>query len=756
MDTDISSRIEAIIEARRAQLGPLRAQLQRWSALTDSLQELEGSIRVLVDSPTTPAELKETASSGEFAEMARRASSAIGDLRRLEQRFQRPSINLGVSGQARVGKSTLLQTISGLGDQQIPTGDNVPVTAVRSRISHNTVHRRATLTLHTHESFLANVVEPYHRQIGLPAPTSIGEFASRKYPSKTDLPEVSTLDKDQQGVLLSRLKSMQASLPSYQAQLTGGNNVVALEELRDFVAYPAYRDGAESTHRPYLAVRDAFIECSFPLTQVNDLVLIDLPGLGEIAADAEEHHVQGLQNEVDLVLFVKRPVTGMGYWKREDAAALALLQKARGEAHRSGDFVLFVVNGVASADATKALVNSLEESLNERNPGRFYQLLVADACDKASVYERVMGPVLRHLAEKLPLMDRQIADVIQARAAAEARAISSSLDAYAQLLKAKLPERADVRELVDERTEELHRKLASDFAQVVEELFQLARGDVEDEAFITAVDQAAQLLDVWVESAFGSGADAWKTTALDTIRRDHGSGELVDRELNRIRVEISNRFCSVDAALARQVDAVLERFASVFSSRFGELPGPGSARERLTRLAVAMDEALTPCPRLAAAIRELLAFRVEYRTQLHPRVRRTLDMLQPQVRDADTGQMRPLETIGMTDGDVDAGLRRLVIHAQRAVYETKTALYREVMVPSLILHAASEQFDDAFIRSGDSKRELKRLTHAYRDEIWPAQFKDVSIRNAAVNRVLRAAAAATQHADALSKQEVKS
>lgn len=36
-------------------------------------------------------------------------------------------------------------------------------------------------------------------------------------------------------------------------------------------------------------------------------MLIDLPGLGEVNVDAEEHHVEGLKNEVDLVLLILRP-----------------------------------------------------------------------------------------------------------------------------------------------------------------------------------------------------------------------------------------------------------------------------------------------------------------------------------------------------------------------------------------------------------------------------------------------------------------
>ena len=51
-------------------------------------------------------------------------------------RLRRESINIGVAGKARQGKSMILQMLTGLGDKQIPTGEGGFCTAVRS-IVHN-------------------------------------------------------------------------------------------------------------------------------------------------------------------------------------------------------------------------------------------------------------------------------------------------------------------------------------------------------------------------------------------------------------------------------------------------------------------------------------------------------------------------------------------------------------------------------------------------------------------------------------------
>ena len=104
-------------------------------------------------------------------------------LRVLEARLARDTVNIGVSGQARVGKSTLLQSVSGLGDDQIPTGQALPVTAVRSRIFHAPDLRRATLRLHSFDTFVADVVAPYHAELDIAGlPGSPEEFRHWPYP----------------------------------------------------------------------------------------------------------------------------------------------------------------------------------------------------------------------------------------------------------------------------------------------------------------------------------------------------------------------------------------------------------------------------------------------------------------------------------------------------------------------------------------------------------------------------------------------
>ena len=405
--SDTEARIAAILADRRRLLPDVRAESARWQAVDEQLAALAVAVEALRTHSTTPAELRE-ALVLPFAQAREGAGEAVRLLRVLEARLARDTVNIGVSGQARVGKSTLLQSVSGLGDDQIPTGQALPVTAVRSRIFHAPDLRRATLRLHSFDTFVTDVIAPYHAELDIAGlPGTPEEFRHWPYPKPrrrtfatarpagfADGRASRRTDRPSWVTMLNRLRAMQQSFPTYEHDLTGGERVLPLEELRPWVAYPTNAEEQQPgpVARRYLAVRDVRIDCPFPHAQVRHLGIVDLPGLGEFAARADEHHVGGLQNEVDVVLLVKRPVEGMAYWGDADARALDLIDSARGFVDRR-DFVVLVLNTGDTSDALlTALRDHIRGQVNSGVPDQFFQVLECDAADAGDVFARVLTP----------------------------------------------------------------------------------------------------------------------------------------------------------------------------------------------------------------------------------------------------------------------------------------------------------------------------------------------------------------------------
>ena len=175
--------IRQIVAERQRQVPKVESQIAQWRSVSEGLLQLQSLVEGLPSEVRSSGEISEPARQL-FSEQTRRdIDAAIEALALVQSRFSRTTLNIGVSGQARTGKSTLLQSISGLGDDQIPVGSGLPVTAVRSRIFNVPGPGRAILALHTYDSFAREVLGPLHVFLSLPVPPSTVElYAAYRYP----------------------------------------------------------------------------------------------------------------------------------------------------------------------------------------------------------------------------------------------------------------------------------------------------------------------------------------------------------------------------------------------------------------------------------------------------------------------------------------------------------------------------------------------------------------------------------------------
>src|SRR3954452_2856087 len=156
---EVRDRIDAVMRSRRVTLPVIDQEIKRWTGLRTVLSDLTVALVEAAepDDDGSPPVVFDV----DPVDFERIAAEALAALAVTRARVSRHTVNIGVSGRARNGKSTLLQSLSGLDDEQIPTGRGQPVTAVRSRIFHSDTARSARLTMHNTVSFCAEVVGPY-------------------------------------------------------------------------------------------------------------------------------------------------------------------------------------------------------------------------------------------------------------------------------------------------------------------------------------------------------------------------------------------------------------------------------------------------------------------------------------------------------------------------------------------------------------------------------------------------------------------
>ncbi|MBA4192778.1 MAG: hypothetical protein C0467_32845 [Planctomycetaceae bacterium] len=305
-------------------------------------------------------------------------------------RFGKNTINIGVAGKARQGKSTILQAISGLDDRVIPTSDGLPCTGAKSRILHRTDDPHAEIEFYTASEFLREIVHAYYEELGLAnPPVTLDEF-ERGVLSRPHF------EKPEQHAVFEKLKELHTGISAYRPYLSHSPKRVGLDEVRDYVSQ-------EDGRRRYLAVRCANIHVPFPNGDVTGLAIVDLPGLGEIAKGHSEKLVTSLQREVDAIVLVKLPADTGDDWFANDIKVFSEIKKAVPELDLA-DWLFVVLN--LKQDGSNARMVEILKS-RPLHIGSSPRLLTVNCRQPETVHQGVFLEVLRHLEENLERIDQR-------------------------------------------------------------------------------------------------------------------------------------------------------------------------------------------------------------------------------------------------------------------------------------------------------------------------------------------------------------
>jgi hypothetical protein len=759
METGIGAKIAEIIAARKSLCPDVQRRVERLNTLRAQLTELRAALQDLLGHPGLTEDLGAEIRS--FLQTSDRDAAIAKNLDALETvkaRLTRESVNIGVSGQARAGKSTLLQSISGLSEDQIPTGKGLPVTAVRSRIFNFAGRPHAKISFHGFSSFRQEVLSPYHHALRLHSiPYSLVDYRALTYPETVRDLHLDKEKEDEGAALLRRLKEMQQSLPSYEDLLVNAERDVDLKDLRQYVAYPTDEERkTEIPPRRYLAVKNLRIFCRFPFTEVQQLGLVDLPGLGEVTPDVEDQHVRNLKDEIDVVLFLKRPTNESGFWQDKDAKVMSLLAHARGAVINGGDFVTIVVNrGGVDQKIVNGLLEDIRNLVNEGVDGKHYRVLEWDAIDKEDVYKEVLAPLLKHISERLPIMDREVIDEAVTGCESLANDAVQALGKLQGALRACRSMRKDVERKLLENAKRLRAQLAESLGKIVDELLKQARREEteETELFESHAQETYEHIKSWISNGFGMGPEEFRREAYNSLLSQKFAAGFAGDQLNFARVEIGNKFCRLDTFFEESVARVHGKIGEALSNNLGQLLSGLQGKAALQRLMDILENGDEGFPTLVNALRDIVALEISYRNHFHPRVRKAIDSLAVETADSYGNPKQHDVAVPKTIEGAEALCREIEMMALNAAWEAQKALFREQELIGLILHAAAEHFEDAFIRSRDSEYEFQRLARSFRDDIWPGEFEGIDADNARAAKTIRLLKDALEAAEVLRNKE---
>ncbi|MGV9245339.1 hypothetical protein [Streptomyces sp. NPDC003710] len=635
------SRLEASINralANRAANRPLVMEIGRqWQSFRSQFEELAEAVDRLVSEASTAraqsvdpdralrtveAWRRPAADGGpdpldRLAEQVRQTEAHLGAV---QARVNRDTVNIGVVGRTRAGKSTVLRAASGLDGTVLPSHRDNPTTASRSWIHHQRDKAEAWVTLRTWDEFADQYLAPLHTAAQLTGgpPRDSATFRTYQYPHLGNAGEAAD---ERSAVALPYLKKLlqaQHSLDDYLPLLEQGGKpgaesrqiVVPLEKLGPYISYPNGHDVEGSMPRLYHAVRDIHIYCDFPHLDTTAMVLVDLPGAGEAGLDVQQHFLHDLTHEVDFLLHVKRGAPSTAFFAQEDFADLHLAQLACGDVPLS-DFTMVVVN----PDDTLAPESARNVLFSAREAVRNYQVRTvecplgrsAETADGA-VRERLLPVVLGHLADRLAEMDRAVYDGLRRRMAEVTRDVvgfAQEVAAASEQWQLGVPDEADRLQNLVKR---LRNQLAQDLAAVYEEYEEMVHREEHIPQIESAVADAAERVRSWARTGFDSEDEAtWRAETKAAMYQS--GGEALDLWFNRARTKLAEEFGRVDTSVDRAVALLWQRMADALRGELTDalVPVDGQPLETLLRRVERL-----PVPILRQALQDFTGLRTDY------------------------------------------------------------------------------------------------------------------------------------------------
>jgi hypothetical protein len=751
---DFQREVDEIIKNRGINLPRLEQETEKVRSLRENGQAILDLFQSLKDNPNVPA----TVELDKAVTVIRNGLGSLDEqetkLKHLKGRFERKTINIGVSGQARVGKSTLLQSLSGLDDDQIPTGVGLPVTAVRSRIFNQAADKNAyaVIKFYDERTFLQKYIASHLEPLGQTGWVihSLSDFARFPFPETADTLNISNPTAANNS--LKKLREAQEALELFRPLLQG--NTITLNNLKELRPYTAYPTNDQikakdpiAMKRLYLAVEDIQIFCSFPRLPGNGFGLVDLPGLGEASKSVSAMHIDGLENEVDHVLIVLRPegqTSFVGNVLVRNIDDLCGIQKG---ITQRGNFASILINRDGTPENQKLvsiLQDDIDRAINDGVPNSRYEVLTINALDPKDA-GNMLDQVLKRLTAKLPVMDQEVLDaytvkqkVLEASLAEELSKISSQLEEVSRLHPSDMGEMLDA-------AEHLRGELALELRTMLEALRAGLNEDADSDdknTFFDEVERIYQANNKAIEAGLWKG-EAWEGDAKRSIAGEKGPSGLFTDECNRLRVLIAQSFEDMNRYYETRLEQFIDKIAVVFRSQTGAfLPADLTGRAAIMAIYERLHSTSVRIEHLEAAFKWLSQLRFDFRQNVFPEIREALIAIESFVVNRKPQSL--IETNHMPAGldqQVQYLKKQLTSHASEANYAIYSQLKGCSLIIERVIFAALEYFDDMAIRADDWRKEYSDFCNLFRDEIWPDKYKGLNT-DSALFKAVRAEIAA--------------
>ncbi len=526
----ISSR-----KTRSAEIGRRLATVKKLSTALENFKSISTKIRGSISDDDILQKLDKVKQG--VLSLDDEVQGVIDELKRLEERTGRDTINIGIVGRPRMGKSTFLQQLTGLDSSVIPSGSVDYVTGACSYIRHDKTKEagdaHAVITPYDDEEFLKHVITPFTESLDISTPWGAEDIPDMRLPDKTNLQDS---EKQKQ---LERLYKIRSDYHQYKKLLNAESFTIGKEKILEYVAQS---DGQRTKYSNWYAVKKAEIHCKFPQDDIGKIMVCDTPGLGDFTPGAEKALVERLGSTMD-VIFILRKLDSTGQVVTpEDTKFYEIIRKAY-PSIKVNDWTYMLLNCLHGDQASDVYVKDLETALPTR-----LGVNILDASDKESVAQ-AFNTILSDIVEQVKVLDDKLIYFINEKVQKVKRELTSLVSEAKRALP-NAQARPDGE--VSKETEEIISNLTGELNKYYKEL---------NEHPVTSLPSCFMKT---VQEMYNN------TPQLEYTEYDKSHpGSWVEKTRDMIRARFIKEFSSIDEAMEEKLIELRQKLKNILISPTG-------------------------------------------------------------------------------------------------------------------------------------------------------------------------------------------
>lgn len=708
---DIKTQIEKIISDRNEQVNLIRNEIDNIEKLSTQLNTLRSKIHEL--KIENERQLIETIDK-KSEELAEAKTKAL----LIRKRFEKDTINIGVSGFTHAGKSTLLQAISGLNDSEIPKADETsknglhPTTAICSQI-FNSEEEYAEIVYRDDKEFM-EFINAHLRSANLQTIKSKNEVAD------LDIPENINGQADQ-NLIKDRLRLIKESYPYFKRYVGEESDRIKRSSFNKLSSYVSYSKD-DATIRFYPAVKEVKIYCNFP--SLNDsevkLCLVDLPGFGEFDS-VDEIQTNNLKEKVDHVLFVYKTNKDKAIFLKEYIDCFNAIKKIHPDLEENDEFqsnfLSFFINEDRSyGDLYKSHVAQTigEDGIQKYGKNYKYCNFPALVNGEPNVKEATsnLQIILTNLAGTLPNMDGLLLNSFKE---------SMDLSSISFMVK-DLMTKAKMISIQNDDPSIFYDKgvlLRDNFNYALKELLKLYISDKEiDRSFEMKVNSLKKEIDQQLEKDLFYVATKERPTweKYMTIKADNLPSTF-NSELQRIWVAIINVYEKLDdeftSKLIKLKQDVLEKFA--------ELTGEFVTNREVDNFDEITEKLkLIPNNQINHAFTALDSLKQDFRQNVYPYIFRDGINYMMEQKQSDNDLQEAV--LDLSDLTVDNYKEQLLTISQKTNFEISNTIKRYYNSSFFLIGALHTFMERISFTKTHNNRDFVEFCSIFRKSVYPEEY----------------------------------